>query len=158
MGKRSDIVITWLTKSINEQSNDLDIRITDYLIEREFVEYIENSFYDNVLGRSWKSPTIRFLDKGRKLKDCGSIEEFDRISMNEERLKILLNRTVLRNYWINLCLAISTGIAALYYIWQFLKEYWTDYEFSYPRFWIFVLGICTGVLGLLIVQKVLNRK
>ena len=104
---------------------------------------------------------IQLTDAGRELKALGSIDLYNdhlyQKSQDKFNLENDRKRDFQRNEYqfvVNVCIAIATGVAALYYIWQFLKEYWSDYEFSTPRFCLFLLGIFTGILVLWIAQKI----
>lgn len=159
INKRTDFNVTWLANlKMQVHDSDTDITITDYLVNEGFADYFDNNIYNILSAEPWHSRWLVLLDKGRKLKDCGSVEEFNRVSLAEERRLYRLDQTVLNTFRVNLCIGVSTLIAALYYIWQFGKEYWGDYKLSYPRLSIFVFGIIVGIVILRTIQELVRRK
>lgn len=158
INKRTEFSVTWFTTDIKKQSMETDITITNYLIDKEFAEYFKDPFIGN-LAANWSSKELILLDKGRKLKDCGSIQEYFKMIQNEEQLRNHLNQTVLRNYYINVCLAVSTGVAAVYYLFE-LFDFFQTHSLNWQHTAYFLSGLGTGLLLnwlTLQIKKYLNR-
>lgn len=70
----------------------------------------------------------------------------------------LAERRVLISQILTFALAVGVTTPFLWYLVDLIRIYQNNYEISYARLLIFASGICTGILGLLIVEKVLKRK
>jgi|GEM_PF-5609981 len=100
----------------------------------------------------WSSYKITF--KGRLFYQKGGYQgEILRNNQQNERAKKIQN--------LQYILAVGVSTPFLWYLIDLIKMWVNtsaDYEFSYPHFLIYLSGICTGILGLLITQKVLRRR
>jgi hypothetical protein len=101
---------------------------------------------------------LRCTDKGRDLKRCGSVDKFNVFDENNNRKILRRDQRTDSLWWINFWIACGAIVAALYYIWQVLKEYLPDYDISYPRLFLFCAGIIVGILVTLIIQELVKRE
>jgi hypothetical protein len=68
----------------------------------------------------------QLTDKGRQLKEAGSIEAFNLVAENNNRKMMLQDQRSERLYWINFWIAVGAIVAALYYS----KELWVYFFHS----------------------------
>lgn len=135
----------------NYQEVQQDNLVLNYLVKEGFAV---NRNDIQIPGKLYR----QLNDRGRDLKALGSLDKFNLSVAEATRNKHIQDQRLARMYWINLWIAVGAIVAGLYYANELWKEYLSDYEFSCIRFWIFLAGICTGVIGLLIVQKVLRKR
>ena len=91
------------------------ITALQYLIENGFV--IERGD----LGFGGSARQFQFTDRGRKLKESGSIAAFQKLQFDDDQRE--LHRAVMekRTYLIQASIALATGVAALYYLIEIIK-------------------------------------
>ncbi len=128
-----------------------EIEVIMYLIKEGFAINREDL---SDKGKSFQQLT----DRGRLLKECGSLQEFNRVNAIQESQKDLLNQTVVRNYYVNLCIAISTGVAAIYYIIEITKHHISNVNINIlTTFFIFIAGMLSCGILILIVREINNN-
>lgn len=88
-----------------------EIPIRDYLIGEGFAN-----------DKGFNAPhgyLIELTEKGRRLKEFGSVEKYNQSLYDENRHRARMER---HTYIIQLSIAISTGIAAIYYAIEIFKS------------------------------------
>jgi hypothetical protein len=143
-----------INHGVPEEEYARDVLALEYLIENGFAINRHDIIVD---GRIYRQLT----DKGRSLKKCGSMEAY-RLLCQEQDLKMEYeidkkDREAQRNiyqYWINVSIALSTGIAGVYYTVQLYDG--TPKSHPYLAFFL-CLGIIL-VLSVIISQLLKNRK
>ena len=86
---------------------------------KEIYDYLVNFGFAN--KRNDISPSgfsIELNDRGRKLKECGSLRNFDLLMQAEIKEKTRQSKMEKYSFWITVFIAFSTGIAAIYYLIQ----------------------------------------
>lgn len=122
-----------------EREDELISEYKQLMQDDESLQYlVDNGFAINRHDIKIEDNIYRQLtDKGRQLKDVGTIASFKKLVTQQEK-KIIDNENQRINeqrrnkylYLINLCLAIFTGIAAVYYTLEILR---TQYNLGLPN-------------------------
>ena len=89
-----------------------EMTIRDYLISEGFA--LDKGFVDP------NGYLIELTDRGRKLKELGSVDKYNQYLFDT---KIHANKMEKYTYRIQLAIAIATGIAAIYYFIEILKNF-----------------------------------
>ncbi len=111
-------------------------------------------------GESDKWIVCELSDKGRKLKELGSIELFKQWQESEKlkeekrqalqdkilEINVLSDKRETRMFILTSLIAVGTGVAAFYYLLEIRK----DYNFNLNYFAWFTFGIVIGVLTMYI--------
>jgi len=121
--------------------------VVQYLVDEGFSVIRYDAF--EIINDKEKLPR-ELTDRGRKLKELGSIEAFTKYHMDEEQLKYLLNHTVLRSYYVNLCIALGTSMAAVYY-YLLINE-------THPCIAKYILGIGLSTVLIVVALKNLPKR
>ncbi len=134
-----DINLDVLEKVINPMSLAFSNKdaVRWYLIGNGFCREDTNEIPDSFgSGLTYTITRIHFTDKGRLLKQKGSIHQYYQYLQEEKRKAEIaeIDRKIQsqRNryqYWINVSIAVATGIAALYY---FLEIFRIQYHWGLP--------------------------
>ena len=70
---------------------------------------------------------FELTDRGRKLKECGSVESFNAYELAYKNEAEMVKRREINLYRISLGLLISTAAAALYYLMEILNHWFAIY-------------------------------
>ncbi len=129
-----------------------------------FLNFLKKKEFAVINGNKFE-----LTDKGRILKAKGDYKKYTEFIISEvhkeEERKKESDRRDRKLEWIalsqariNLAIAIAAGVASLYYVWQFVKEYWGDYDFSACQsLWVLV-GIVVGILSTITWQELTKDK
>jgi len=98
------------------------INVCAYLVNNGFAVYRED------LKRDDNLKYIQLNDRGRELKECGSIEMFNRFVANNNHKKLLQDQRSIRLYWINFWIALGAIAAGLYYVLEILNHFFGFYK------------------------------
>lgn len=125
-----EIVKTWeQTTAEGLQAIERFKKEQEIVQELIFGGFVINRHDIKVEGKVYRQLT----DKGRELKELGSMDAYNRVQQaKSDAIRDSANRQAkadqrdIYSFWVTVSLAISTGVAALYY----LKELWV-YFFEY---------------------------
>ena len=95
---------------------------------------------------------IQLTDRGRKLKESGSIKKFRQWYRKEQSEAVFRTKMVEYNYWVAVCIGLSTFVAAVYYYFQLL-----DGTPPHKCAAKYTLGICIAAAAILITLRYLPR-
>ena len=94
-------------------------------------ELISSGFMVNRHDIKVESKVFRQLtDKGRLLKELGSMDAFNLHVQKDIDRKHIQDQRLARMYWINFCIAVATGCAAIYYLLEILR---IQYHWGLPH-------------------------
>lgn len=84
------------------------------------VYLVSEGFAERVCSIDQPPPNISIAlnDRGRKLKQQGSIRAYDRWNHREELEESFRRSMAESTYWVTVSIALSTGVAAVYYYLQ----------------------------------------
>lgn len=127
------------------------------LLDEEVMQYlVNNGFAVNRHDIKEEGKIYRQLtDKGRKLKELGSIAAYNDYTEKSNRKTVLQDRRVGYLYWINFWIAVGTVVVGVYTLFQ-MFDYYKTHRLNLQHLFYFLTGALSGVISTIIVVQILK--
>lgn len=163
------LIVSTSDKDYLEQAQQSKEKIDRYQLQEETLRYLVNEGFaiDRLDIPTEQGRTCRQLtDKGRELKTCGSINSYRRLQETKDANLLAIEndrrRDFQRNeyqFWVNVSIAISTGVAAVFYLYS-LFDLYLKHSMEWQMVSYFLSGFGLALLISLVIwllRKISNK-